>query len=75
AAGQAGMVDASCVRPGQTVIDVGIHVTQAGTLCGDAVFDAVEPIVGAMTPVPGGVGAVTTAVLVKHVMEAAEKCL
>ncbi len=75
AAGQAGMVDASCVRPGQTVIDVGIHVTQAGTLCGDAAFDAVEPIVGAITPVPGGVGAVTTAVLVKHVMEAAEKCL
>lgn len=75
AAGQAGMVDASYVRSGQVVIDVGIHVNEAGKLCGDAAFDAVEPVVEAITPVPGGVGAVTTAVLAKHVVEAAERCL
>ena len=75
AAGQAGMVDTSYVRSGQIVIDVGIHVTEAGTLCGDVVFDAVESVVDAITPVPGGVGAVTTAVLAKHVIEAAENCL
>lgn len=74
AAGRAGMVDAGFTRPGQTVIDVGIHVTESG-LCGDVAFDVVEPAAGAVTPVPGGVGAVTTAVLAKHVVEAAEKCL
>ena len=61
-------------RPGQTVIDVGIHWNEEkGKLCGDVDFDAVEPIVSAITPVPGGVGAVTNAVLVSHVVEAAEK--
>ena len=44
-----------------------------GTLCGDVSFASVEPIVEAITPVPGGVGSVTTAVLAKHVIEAAEK--
>jgi methylenetetrahydrofolate dehydrogenase (NADP+)/methenyltetrahydrofolate cyclohydrolase len=52
---------------------VGIHVNDAGKLCGDVQFDAVEPVVSAVTPVPGGVGGVTTAVLAKHVVEAAEK--
>ena len=45
----------------------------AGKLVGDVDFDAAEPIVGAITPVPGGVGAVTTAILAKHVIEAAER--
>ena len=45
----------------------------AGKLVGDVDFDAVEPVVGAITPVPGGVGAVTTAILAKHVIEAAER--
>ena len=44
-----------------------------GGMSGDAVFEEVEPIVDAITPVPGGVGAVTTSVLMKHVVEAAEK--
>ena len=44
-----------------------------GGMSGDAVFDEVEPIVDAITPVPGGVGSVTTSVLMKHVVEAAEK--
>ena len=73
AAGKAGVVDADFVSPGQTVVDVGIHVNSEGKLCGDVQFDAVEPVVTAITPVPGGVGGVTTAVLAKHVVEAAEK--
>lgn len=73
AAGKAGVVTADYVSPGQTVIDVGINVNAEGKLCGDVDFDAVEPIVSAITPVPAGVGSVTTAVLCKHVIEAAEK--
>ena len=75
AAGQAEMVDERFVRPGQVVIDVGINFTAAGKLVGDVCFDRVEPIVAALTPTPGGVGTVTTSVLVKHVVEAAEKAL
>lgn len=73
AAGKAGVVDDSFAAPGQIVIDVGININDEGRLCGDVNFDAVEPIVEAITPVPGGVGSVTTAVLAKHVIEAAEK--
>ena len=58
AAGRAGVVDASYVAPGQTIIDVGINVNAEGKLCGDVAFDEVEPIVDAITPVPGGVGSV-----------------
>jgi len=70
------------VRPGQVVIDVSMNwdaekITTRGKggMSGDAIFDEVEPIVDAITPVPGGVGAVTTSVLMKHVVEAAEKTL
>jgi methylenetetrahydrofolate dehydrogenase (NADP+)/methenyltetrahydrofolate cyclohydrolase len=73
AAGKAGVVTKDFVSPGQTVIDVGIHVGEDGKLCGDVKFDEAEPIAAAITPVPGGVGSVTTAVLCKHVIEAAEK--
>ena len=72
AAGKAGVVSADHVSPGQVVLDVGINVTPEGKLTGDVDFDTVEPIVSAITPVPGGVGSVTTAVLAKHVVEAAE---
>jgi len=61
------------VRPGQIVIDVGINVNAEGKLCGDVDYAKVEPIVEAITPVPGGVGSVTTSVLVGHVVEAAAK--
>ncbi|MBQ4300847.1 MAG: bifunctional 5,10-methylenetetrahydrofolate dehydrogenase/5,10-methenyltetrahydrofolate cyclohydrolase, partial [Lachnospiraceae bacterium] len=58
----------------QILIDVGIGWNEAkGKLCGDADFDAVEPRVSAITPVPGGVGSVTTSILVSHVVEAARK--
>lgn len=73
AAGRAGVVDDSYVRPGQIIIDVGINVNAEGKLCGDVDYAKVEPIVDAITPVPGGVGSVTTSVLVGHVVEAAEK--
>ena len=71
AAGRAGVVGAEYVSPGQIVIDVGINVNEEGKLCGDVDYAAVEPIVEAITPVPGGVGSVTTSVLVGHVVEAA----
>lgn len=75
------LLTAEFVRPGQTVIDVSTVWDETkpnakgglGAFAGDADFDAVEPIVAAITPVPGGVGAVTTAVLLLHVVEAAER--
>ena len=73
AAGKAGVVNTDFAVSGQIVIDVGINVNAEGKLCGDVQFEDVEPIVEAITPVPGGVGSVTTAVLAKHVVEAAEK--
>jgi methylenetetrahydrofolate dehydrogenase (NADP+)/methenyltetrahydrofolate cyclohydrolase len=73
AAGQAGLIGAECLRAGQTVLDVGIHTRAGGGLCGDVRFEEAEPIVRAITPVPGGVGAVTTAILASHVIEAAER--
>ena len=56
-----------------SVVDVGIHVNEEGKLCGDVQFAAAEPVVDAITPVPGGVGTVTTSVLVGHVVQAAGK--
>lgn len=75
AVGRAGILDDTYFSPGQVVIDVGINVDKEGKLCGDADYVKAEPIVGAITPVPGGVGSVTTSVLVSHVAEAAlKKC-
>lgn len=73
AAGREGVVGAAHVSAGQVVLDVGIHVREDGTLCGDVAFDEVEPVVAAVTPVPGGVGSVTTAVLLRHVAQAARR--
>ena len=80
AAGVLNSLTKDFVKEGQVVIDVSMNwnpekITSKGKggMCGDAIFDEVEPIVGAITPVPGGVGAVTTSVLMKHVVEAAEK--
>ncbi len=66
AAGAAKMVTAEYVRPGQIVIDVGMNTDQEGKLCGDVDFAAVSGIVDAATPVPRGVGSVTTSVLLKN---------
>lgn len=74
AAGRPGTVGADAVRAGQAVVDVGINWDEAASrLVGDVDADAVAPIVDKITPVPGGVGAVTTAVLATHVVEAAER--
>ena len=74
AAGVLNSLTADFVRPGQTVIDVSINWDeQKAGIAGDAKFDVVAAIVDAITPGPGGVGAVTTSVLMKHVVEAAEK--
>ena len=74
AAGHIGTVGADAVSPGQAVIDVGINWDEAEQkLVGDVAFDEVEPKVAAITPVPGGVGSVTSAILAKHVIEAAER--
>ena len=79
AAGQLNSVTGDMVRPDQWVIDVSMNwnpekITSKGKggMQGDCDFAAVEPVVGAITPVPGGVGAVTTSVLMKHVVIAAE---
>ena len=63
AVGRAHMITADMVKPGATVIDVGINRTAEGRLVGDVDFDAVAPVAGAITPVPGGVGPMTIAML------------
>ena len=72
AAGHPETVKAECVRKGQIIIDVGINMGEDHRLCGDVDYERVEHIVEAITPVPGGVGAVTTSILVRHVVEACE---
>ncbi len=74
ASGQMENVGANYLRPGQIVIDVGIGWNEAKQkLCGDVRAEEAEPIAAALTPVPGGVGSVTSAVLCKHVVEAAKR--
>lgn len=73
AAGRARMVDASFVGTDAIVVDVGINVDEDGKLCGDVDFDSIEGTASMATPVPGGVGAVTTAVLARHLVMAALK--
>ena len=74
ASGQMESVGADYLSEGQTVIDVGISWNdEKNKLCGDVKFDEVEAVVDAITPVPGGVGGVTTSILVKHVVEAAKR--
>ena len=75
AAGRAGVIGSEYVTEGQVVLDVGINFDAAGKMTGDVNFAAVEPIVGAITPVPGGVGTVTTSVLMAHVVEAAKRAI
>ena len=76
AIGKMGFLGAEHFGPRATVVDVGIHMDPTiGKLRGDVRFDEAEPVVSAITPVPGGLGAVTTAVLVSHVAQAAEKAL
>ena len=75
AVGKAKFVTGDMVKPGAVVIDVGMNRDENGKLCGDVDFENVKEIAGAITPVPGGVGSVTTSVLIGHVVEAAERTL
>lgn len=71
AAGKAKMIDGSFVGRDAVVLDVGINVTPDGKLCGDVDTDSLGEIASMATPVPGGIGAVTTAVLARHLLQAA----
>ena len=71
AIGRPKMIDSSYVKNGAVVIDVGIHRGDNNKLCGDVDFDSVEPIASAITPVPGGVGPMTIAMLMNNCVEAA----
>lgn len=71
AIGRPKMIDASYVKEGAVVIDVGIHRNENNKLCGDVDFDSVEPVASKITPVPGGVGPMTIAMLMNNCVEAA----
>ncbi len=71
AVGKPKMVDASYVKEGAVVIDVGIHRNADNKLCGDVDFESVEPVASAITPVPGGVGPMTIAMLMYNCVQAA----
>lgn len=71
AAGVAGLVTGGAIQPGATVIDCGINVLDDGSIVGDVDHASVLPVAGAITPVPGGVGPVTNAVLMRHLARAA----
>ena len=75
ATGRARAYDASYFRPGQTVLDVGINFDAEGNLCGDVDYDSVAPIDDAITPVPGGLGSVTTSITMEHTVFAAERTI
>jgi methylenetetrahydrofolate dehydrogenase (NADP+)/methenyltetrahydrofolate cyclohydrolase len=73
AVGKVGLVTAEMVKPGATVIDVGMNRNAQGKLCGDVDFEGVSQVAGAITPVPGGVGPMTRAMLLVNTIEAAER--
>jgi methylenetetrahydrofolate dehydrogenase (NADP+)/methenyltetrahydrofolate cyclohydrolase len=73
AVGRRGTLRADMVKPGAVVIDVGMNRDDAGKLCGDVDFDAVREVAGFITPVPGGVGPMTRAMLLVNTLEAAER--
>lgn len=73
AAGRAEMINKDYIRKGQVIIDVGINFNEEGKIKGDVNFEDAEPLASAISPVPGGVGAVTTSILAQHVIEAADR--
>ncbi len=72
AAGEPGLVTGAMLKPGAVVIDVGINVVD-GKIVGDVVFESAEKVASAITPVPGGVGPLTNALLLSHLMRAAQR--
>lgn len=75
AVGKRQMIDADYVKPGAAVIDVGIHRDEANHLCGDVDYESVFPVASAITPVPGGVGPMTIAMLMKNCIESRRRRL
>jgi len=75
AVGQRNTVTADMVKPGAVVIDVGMNRNEAGKLCGDVDFDGVREVAGHITPVPGGVGPMTIAMLLLNTLESAKRTL
>jgi methylenetetrahydrofolate dehydrogenase (NADP+)/methenyltetrahydrofolate cyclohydrolase len=73
ATGKPGMVTGDMIKPGAIVIDVGINRTADGKLCGDVDYASASQVAGAITPVPGGVGPMTIAMLLVNTIEAAER--
>ena len=71
AAGKAKMITADMIADGAVVADVGINVDEDGALCGDVDFEAVSAKASLISPVPGGVGSVTSSVLASHVIRSA----
>lgn len=70
AAGHAHLIDRSCMSQNQIIIDIGINFDKNGNMCGDVDFDAACETVRAVTPVPGGIGRITSAIVAKHVIDA-----
>jgi methylenetetrahydrofolate dehydrogenase (NADP+)/methenyltetrahydrofolate cyclohydrolase len=75
ATGRAGLITADMVKPGAVVIDVGMNRNAAGKLCGDVDFEPVSKVAGMITPVPGGVGPMTIAMLLVNTLEAADRLM
>ena len=73
AIGKTGFVTADMVKDGAVVIDVAMNRDENGKLCGDVDFDAVEPKASYITPVPGGVGPMTRAMLMENILTAAKQ--
>jgi methylenetetrahydrofolate dehydrogenase (NADP+)/methenyltetrahydrofolate cyclohydrolase len=75
AVGRARMITGDMIKPGATVIDVGINRTPDGKLCGDVDFESAKEVAGLITPVPGGVGPMTITMLLANTLESAERTL
>ena len=75
AMGRQGFIGSDCLCEGQVVVDVGIHVNAEGKLCGDVDYENVREVASAITPVPGGVGPMTIAMLMTNTVEAVERRL
>ncbi|WIM06931.1 MAG: bifunctional methylenetetrahydrofolate dehydrogenase/methenyltetrahydrofolate cyclohydrolase FolD [Candidatus Nitricoxidivorans perseverans] len=75
AVGRAKMITGDMIKPGATVIDVGINRTPEGKLCGDVDFESAKEVAGLITPVPGGVGPMTITMLLANTLESAERTL
>jgi methylenetetrahydrofolate dehydrogenase (NADP+)/methenyltetrahydrofolate cyclohydrolase len=69
------MITGDMIKPGATVIDVGINRQADGKLCGDVDFESAKEVAGLITPVPGGVGPMTITMLLTNTMESAERTL